>query len=73
MRENKKYTLVGVDGNAYYVMGFVVKCMRQEHKTLEEISEYYTEAMKGDYYNLLRVSMDKIDELNELDSDAQEE
>lgn len=38
MRENKKYTLVGVDGNAYYVMGFVAKCMRQEHRTLEEIS-----------------------------------
>lgn len=28
----EKYTLVGVDGNAFSIMGYVLKCMRKEKK-----------------------------------------
>lgn len=62
----KKYDLVGIDGNAYSVMGYVTKAMRNEGKTQEEIEAYLTEAKSGNYDNLLCVSMGVIDNLNEL-------
>ena len=60
-----KYDLVGIDGNAYAVMGYVQQCMRKEHRTKEEVSAYSDDATSGDYNNLLMVSINMIDELNE--------
>lgn len=62
---NQKYTLVGIDGNAFSVMGYVSKCMRQEGMSREEIENYRKEAMSGDYNNLLVVSQEMIEFLNE--------
>ena len=62
----KKYNLVGIDGNAFSVMGYVNRCMRKEKMSDEEIKEYKSNAISGDYNNLLCVSMDMIDKLNEL-------
>lgn len=59
------YSLVGVDGNAYSVMGYVSKCMRREHYSQEDIHNYIQQATSSDYNNLLCVSMDMIDKLNE--------
>ena len=60
----KKYTLVGVDGNAFAVMGYVQRALRESG--MRELQEEYTkEAMSGDYENLLCVSMDYIDRINE--------
>jgi len=61
----KPYDLVGIDGNAYSVMGYVSSCMKAEKKTNEEINNYRKEAMSGDYNNLLVVSIDMIESLNE--------
>lgn len=59
-----EYTLVGVDGNAYSIMGYVSGCMRESGKTKEEIKAYTDKATSGNYDNLLRVSALMIDELN---------
>jgi hypothetical protein len=61
----EKYKLQGIDGNAFFVMGYVVKCMKKENKTQQEIDTYEKEAMSGDYSKLLGISMDVIDSLNE--------
>jgi hypothetical protein len=60
-----KYNLVGVDGNAYAVMGYVRNAMREEHYTKEEIEAYTKDAMSSDYNHLICVSFSKIDEINE--------
>jgi len=59
-----KYDLVGIDGNAFSVMGYVAKAMRKEGKSEAEIKSYREKAMSSDYNNLLCESMDIIDELN---------
>lgn len=63
--EGEKYCLVGVDGNAYAVMGYVQRAMKQEGFIKEEIDAYLQKAMSGDYNNLLCVSMEYVDKCNE--------
>jgi len=58
------YSLIGIDGNAFSVMGYVTRAMRKEGKSKEEIDEYRAKAMSGDYNNLLLESQEVIDELN---------
>ena len=58
------YTLVGVDGNAFAVMGYVAKAMRREGFTRDEIEEYRKAAMSGDYSNLLCVSVNYVERCN---------
>ena len=65
MGRKRKYTLVGIDGNAFSVMGYVRRCMRECGCTAEEMKAYSNEAMSGDYNNLLCVSMNMLDKLNE--------
>lgn len=62
--KGKNYTLVGVDGNAYAVMGYVSKAMRETGFSKDEIDRYHKAAMSGDYDNLLRVSVEQIDICN---------
>jgi len=61
----KKYSLVGIDGNAFYIMGYVQKAMKESGFDKEEISQYISSATSGDYNNLLCVSMDMIDKCNQ--------
>lgn len=49
--------LTGNDGNAFSIMGAVSKALRRGGATAEEIEQYMTESMSGDYNNLLRVAM----------------
>ena len=67
MSKNDKYSLVGVDGNAFAVMGYVTKAMRREGKTKEEMDNFRKQAMSGDYNNVLNESQDIIDRLNDSD------
>lgn len=64
-----KYNLVGVDGNAFAVMGYVVQCMKKENMTAEEIKAYRDKAMSDDYNNLLATSFDIIEQLNDKRQD----
>ena len=52
-----KVKLTGTDGNAFAIMGAVMKAMRHAGVPKEWINEYQTEATSGDYDNLLRTSM----------------
>ena len=63
--EKEKYTLVGVDGNAFAIMATVRKWMRLEGCSKEEIDKYLDDARHGDYNHLLCVSMDMVEKLNE--------
>ena len=53
----KKITLelVGLDGNAFSLLGAFNKQARKENWTDKEIDEVLKEAQSGDYDNLLRV------------------
>lgn len=64
MGKRMKYNLVGIDGNAYSIMGYVRKAMKAEGKTAEEMKAYTDDATSGEYNHLLAVSMEMIDELN---------
>lgn len=64
MFNEEKYTLVGVDGNAYCIMGYVVSALKQEKCSKDKIDEYVREATSGDYDNLIQVSIRVLDELN---------
>jgi len=59
-----KYNLVGVNGNAFAVMGYVGNAMKKEGKSQEDVKKYYDDAQSGDYNNLLAVSSDMVDKLN---------
>lgn len=60
-----KYSLIGVDGNCFAILGYVKKAMRREGKSQEEIAAYDKEAKRKDYDHLLYVSAMKVEELNE--------
>jgi hypothetical protein len=57
---NKKVrlTLVGLDGNAFALMGAFARAARKEGWTKEKIEAVMTEAQSGDYNNLIRVLSD---------------
>ena len=61
----EKYSLIGVSGNAYAIMGYVIRCMRNERCTKEEIDNYLSDATSSDYDHLLCVSSDMVEQLNE--------
>lgn len=59
-----KYSLEGVDGNAFSIMSFVSNAMRKEGIDKQDINTYQKDAMAGDYNHLLAHSMDTLDILN---------
>lgn len=59
------YTLVGVNGNAFSVIGYTVEAMKDAGFSKSEIDEYRKNAMSGNYNDLLVLSMDMIDQVNE--------
>ena len=59
------YDLVGVDGNAFSVMAYVVNAMREQGFSREEQKNYQNAAMSGSYDNLLAVSFEMIEQCNE--------
>ena len=59
-----KYTLVGVDGNAFIIMAYVKTAMKNCGFSQKEISDYLERATSSDYNNLIIESMNMIDECN---------
>ena len=58
------YTLVGVDGNAYAIMGYTARALKRTgHRDL--VDKMIEEATSGDYYNLIAVCDGYIDIANE--------
>lgn len=60
------YTLAGVDGNAYAIMGYVRIAMRRTGMSREDIDAYIKDATSSDYNHLLVVSCEMIDKVNEI-------
>lgn len=59
-----KYDLVGVDGNAFCIIGYVSTALRREGlKHL--VREYQQKATLGDYDLLIVESMNYLDKANE--------
>lgn len=68
-----RYTLVGVDGNAYSVMGYVKGAMREVGMSQDEQKAYVADATSGDYKHLLYVSMNMLERCNErLENEVEE-
>lgn len=59
-----KYDLVGVDGNAFAIMGYTARALKNEGLR-DLVQEMQNKATSGDYNNLLMVCMEYIDKANE--------
>lgn len=60
----KQYTLVGVDGNAYSIMGYTARALRETGQS-NLVDEMYEEATKGDYCHLIAVCDNYVNKANE--------
>lgn len=56
----KKYNLVGVDGNAYSLMGYTANAMKTEGFSKQEIDDVMKNAMSSDYNHLIVVLDEQI-------------
>ena len=59
-----KYDLVGVDGNAFALIGYTQKAMRECGYSKEEIGTVTKDAMAGGYNNLIVVLDEAIQNCN---------
>ena len=58
-----KYSLVGVDGNAYSIMGYTAKALKREGLG-NLCDEMYSKATSGDYNNLISVCCEYVEIAN---------
>lgn len=58
------YSLEGIDGNAFSVIGYTGKALKEVGQQ-ELVSKMYKEATESDYDNLISVCMKYIDIANE--------
>ncbi len=54
---NISVKLIGMDGNAFAILGKVVNSMKKEKLSSEEIKQFQIEALSGDYDHLLQTCM----------------
>ena len=65
--EDDPFTLVGVDGNIFAVIGYVANCMRQVHCDSYEIDAFRREVTHQDSYDsALRMCCEQVEECNKL-------
>lgn len=57
-----KVRLIGQDGNAFAIIGRVIRAMREAGVSKEIIAEYQKEAMSGDYEHLLATTLEYVTE-----------
>lgn len=62
----KAYTLVGINGNAHSIMGYVRVAMDDANMTNDDIDAYVKDATSSDYNHLVAVSCEMIDKVNEI-------
>lgn len=58
------YNLVGIDGNAFNIMGYVRNAMHETGFSKKEIEAYTKDCMRGDYDRLLGISAEMIERCN---------
>ena len=55
-----KYDLVGVDGNAFALMGYTARALKNEGLR-DKVEEMQSKAMASDYYHLIAVCDEYIE------------
>ena len=65
--------LEGQDGNAFSILGRVIRAMRKAGLSNEEIVQFQDEATSGDYENLLVTVMDWVNIDNEDEEDEDDD
>lgn len=60
-----KYSLIGVNGNAFAIMGYTARALR-EQGLKNEVKIMQHAAMQGDYRNLLMVCSDFLEKANRM-------
>ena len=66
-----RYSLVGVDGNAFSIMGYTSRALKETgHRDL--CDEMFAKATSGDYNHLISVCMEYIDLANEVVEETEE-
>ena len=63
----KNYSLVGISGNEYSIVGYITTCMREECRSEDEIAEYVKKSKNMPYGDLLIYSIEIIGQLNQDD------
>lgn len=56
-----KVQLTGEDGNAFFILGKVIKALKRAGVLEQEIHSFKEEATSGDYDNLLVVAMNWVE------------
>ena len=56
-----QFQLVGIDGNAFSILGTAQKFARKAGLSKEQIEEYVNEATSGDYNNVISTTMNYFD------------
>lgn len=65
------YSLVGVDGNVFSVMGYVTKAMKQCGFAKEKVDKYLAECMNSDCYSkIIVISLEYLNRCNEIKGSA---
>ena len=54
---NVRVQLSGKDGNAFSILGAIVRDLRKAGVPEDEVDAFTADAMSGDYANLLRTAM----------------
>jgi hypothetical protein len=63
--------LVGLDGNAYSIMGRVARAMRHSKWPDAAVAAYHARATAGNYDDLLAVTMEYVDEPHEEEEEEE--
>jgi len=50
----KAFSLIGVDGNAFAIMGYTAKALKKA-KLNDKVNEMHDKAISGNYYHLIAV------------------
>lgn len=64
MEKRQKFTLEGLDGNAFCIMAYVSEAMRKSGVEARVRNVYLARATGGDYKNLVTESYGVINKLN---------
>lgn len=59
-----RFTLIGVDGNAFSIMGYTAGALRKAGLR-DKIDEMYSKATSGNYYHLIAVCDEYVEMANE--------
>jgi hypothetical protein len=70
MKKTVTLDLIGLDGNAFSLMGAFQKQARREGWSKEEIDSVITECTSGDYDHLLATLLDHCEPTDDFDYDG---